>query len=531
MNHKKNTVLAHSRRSVVLGHTRLSWGEQDSNSPARQANAIQSWAKREQFEQVELFADVEGRHSGRKNEGRPEWARLLRRLETDPTIAVVVVESIDRLFRNLKLLQQFVDDCVARGVRFVSIAENFDFKPPSQADNPLEEAMRRLALQQFGALAEAWSNMTSAKMKMHVQAQHNKGKHWGTCPLGTQLDREGKLIPAPDTYPALAELYWLYSQRAGGWAAVAERLNEQGYTARDKMGNPRPFTRDDVRLHIDQHLTYAGHIIEGRSQQKGGPKIKVEDAWEPILPLPLIQVALEVRQGRTRVQATPERRNVYPLTPLLHCSVCGKPMVGQRETRVKGGIRFYRHIRKGNCRTFVGQINAETAEHLTIQLIADLVPPPSTWEVLTTIIAEVAADDAPSREKVARINDLRDRRTKLQNLYLQQVEAGVVAVDFNVIAGKIQNYDTQIAELEAGLEKAQNVANFTGLLYRLADINKLLERASPQTKQELFGMLFEQLDINLLTGRIAKYKPRDWLEYYVYSVIGCAWRDSNPHGY
>ncbi len=516
------------KRTLVLGHARLSWGEQDSNSPARQTNAIRAWAAREGFSDVEIYADVEGRHSGRKNEGRPEWARLLQRLETDPTVAVVAVESVDRLFRNLKLLQHFVDDCTARGVRFVSIAENFDFKPPAEAGNPLEEAMRRLALQQFGALAEAWSNMTSAKMKLHVEAKYHKAQHWGRCPFGTELDRKGKLTAAADTYPALAELYSLYAQRIGGWAAVAERLNEMGYTARDKQGNPRPFTRDDVRMCLDMNLTYAGHIIKGRSQSKGGPTILVENAWEPIIPMPLLRAAVVVKEAQARKVSTPERRNVYPLTPLLRCSMCGQALVGQRETLKRGGQMYYRHHRKGKCRSFVGQIHADNAERLTRRLIADLVPPPSTWDLLEEALSARAHADPAARDKAARIEDLRARKQRLKEMYFRQVEAGVEVMTVEELAARLKGYDDQIGELEAGLQPAFDPARFRGVLARLADINKLLERAHPQTRQEVYRRLFEQIDISLSTGSVSKYVPRDWLKYYVYSVIECAWREPNP---
>jgi DNA invertase Pin-like site-specific DNA recombinase len=512
-------------RDIVLGHTRLSWGRDDSGSPRRQEGAIQAWARQNGYNHnVEIFADVEGRHSGRKEQGRPEWKRLRSRL-SDPHVAVVIVESVDRLFRNLKLLLDFVDGCTEKGIRFVSLAERLDFQP---SDNPMEAAMRRMSLQQFGALAEMWANITSAKMQMHVEAMRDDGKHWGICPFGTIRANNGKLTACPETYPALAELYQLYGESVGGWNVVADKLNEQGYLSRDRAGNPRPFTAGDVRLHIDQHLTYAGHLVKGRSQSATGPQILLQDAWDPILPLPLIQDALAVRETRTVIRATPERLFIYPLTPLLHCSSCGKQLYGQRERQCKGGERRYRHQHKGKCKSYKGQINADVAEAVTIQLIADLLPPPSTWDVLTAVMKEEADDSHANRERRAQLQELRTRKERLTSHYIRQIEEGEV-VGLKEMAAKIASYETQISQLEAQASPSQGVEEFRNLLHRLGDIKKLLEGASPQIRQELIGMLFEQLDFNLSTRTIAKYKAREWLAVYINSAIKCAWRDSNPH--
>ena len=198
-------------RNTVLAHLRLSYGEEASGSPERQERMIRAWCdKHAPGMQVEVYADVEGHHSGRKEEGRPQWQKLKARSH-DPDAAVVIVESISRLFRNLKLLLVFVDECTARGVRFVSVAEGFDFKPPSESDNPLEEAMRRMSLQQFGALAEAWSNLTAAKMQDKVKTKRARGQHWGTVPFGAQ--RNARDLLEPDTAgvwhrATLAEVAW-----------------------------------------------------------------------------------------------------------------------------------------------------------------------------------------------------------------------------------------------------------------------------------------------------------------------------------
>jgi DNA invertase Pin-like site-specific DNA recombinase len=541
MTSKKPTALAHHRRSVVLGHTRLSYGEQDSNSPVRQATAIQTWAKREQFDLVELFADVEGRHSGRKNEGRPEWARLLRRLEYDPTVAVVVVESIDRLFRNLKLLQQFVDDCVARGVRFVSIAENFDFKPPSEADNPLEEAMRRLALQQFGALAEAWSNMTSAKMKMKIAAWREVGKYWGIEPFGSKRDATDRL--APDTHIAywwhpgqgvtvdspsgdgwtartyhqsLYQCYDLYARGREGWGGVAETLMHEGYFYKDRWGKPRPFLPDDVRRAINTHLTYRGHLICERSDTAKEATILKADAWDPILPPALIDRAQQVLQGRRKTGAYTGKKTTFALTPLLHCHRCHEHLSGQTS---RHGTKEYRHNHR--CDAIQKQINAAQMEREVNQLIRDIVFPPDSWNALEAVIAEILKEEAHNPE-ASRLSSLRLQRDNLKKTFLDQQKYGVTVMTWGELASQLQPLEAEIAAIEGTITAQATPMQLRDTLQRLYNVADLIEKASVETQRELYAGLFQKLDVNLATGEITSWNPVPWVTVYIQTLVQCS---------
>lgn len=546
MNKQKTTVLAHTRRTTVLGHTRLSWGEADSNSPARQENAIQSWARGNAFQNVEIFADVEGRHSGRKNEGRPEWLRLRERLDSDPTIAVVVVESVDRLFRNLKLLLAFVDDCVARGVRFVSIAENFDFKPPSQADNPLEEAMRRMALQQFGALAEAWSNMTSAKMQMKVSAWREEGKYWGIEPFGTKRDDTDRL--APDTrasywwhpqhgavtdaaaaegwqartyHSCLVRCYEIYAQGREGWGGVAEMLMNEGYFYKDRWGRPRPFLSDDVRRAINTHLTYRGHLICERSDTAKEATILKANAWAPIIPPALIDRAQEVLAGRRRTGAYTGKKTTFALTPLLHCHLCRRHLSGQTS---RHGTKEYRHSHR--CAAIQKQINAAWIESAVNQLIRDIIFPPHSWDALESIITEILKEASESPD-AARLSSLKVQRYNLKKAFLEQQKYGVTVMTWGELAAQLKPLEAEIVAIEGAITAQATPLHLRVTLQRLHNTADLIEKASVETQRELYAGLFRELDVNLATQEIASWTPTSWVEVYVQTIVQCSKGRSN----
>lgn len=534
---KQSTVSAH-KRSVVLGHSRLSWGEQDSNSPARQARAVQSWATRNGYTELAQYADVEGRHSGRKNEGRPEWARLRERAYNDPTVAAVVVESVDRLFRNLKLLLLFVDDCLEMGVRFASIAENFDFKPPAQGDNPLNAAMQRMALQQSGALAEAWSNMTAAKMKMKVESWRQDGKYWGIEPFGSKRDTTNKLSPdtaaayhwhpqhgisiappigegwLPRSYhQSLIKCYEHYAHGRQGWGGVAELLMSEGYFYKDRQGNPRPFLPDDVRRCINLHLTYEGHLIRERSDTLAEAPIVQANAWDPIVPPALIHRALDVLNGRRRTGAYTGKKTTFALTPLLYCHACHRHLSGQTS---RHGTKEYRHNHR--CSAGVKQINATKVEQEVNQLIRDIILPQEIWDPLEEVIVAVLKEEKESPD-TTRLTSLRTQRDNLRSMFREQQQYGIQVITWSELAARLKPLEAEIAAIEKRIAGETTPLHLRATLQRLHNVANIIEKASVETQRELYAGLFQNLEVNLFAGEIVAWQPAPWIDTYLKTVL------------
>ncbi len=556
------------QQAIVLGHIRLSDGQDGADSPKRQESSIRAWCRREGYDQarIELYADVIGRHSGRKEKGRPEWSRLKARLG-DEQVAVVIVESISRLFRNLELAIVFAKRCAKQGIRFVSIAENIDFDPadfdvPLECERnvELEVAMKMQTFQQHAAMAQAWSDITSANMKAKVRRARAKGKHWGTCPFGSMRDEEQKLArdnrgvwyrpPQGENGPlwakepqdptgwewrgywdALHRLYELYRSQQHGWASLTEQLNLEGWRYADRWGEPRAFTRDDVRRCIAMHQTYAGNLIKGRSQSAKGPAILKEGAWEPLLPLDLINDVAEILESRRHVQRTPARRNVYPLTPLLHCAACDRPLVGQTEIVAKGGTRFYRHSHKGKCRADVGQVHADEVEARAADLMADLALPPESWPLLEAVLLALADDDEEDREARAKLEVVKRRRERLRELYVEQFVQEMAVLSPEGFRAKLDRYDAEIGDLEKQIRARSDLGVIQEAMQQIGQLAALIKNAGLHLQKEIFASIFVKVAVDLNTGEVVRYQPAPWVRYYVYSVIECARRDSNPHDF
>ena len=84
----------------------------------------------------------------------------------------LVVDSIDRLARNLQDLQQIVDNLIKKGVSVKFIKENLTF-------NANRDPMATLTLQIMGAFAEFERTMIRSRQKEGIIAAKKAGKHLG----------------------------------------------------------------------------------------------------------------------------------------------------------------------------------------------------------------------------------------------------------------------------------------------------------------------------------------------------------------
>lgn len=84
----------------------------------------------------------------------------------------LVVDSIDRLARNLQDLQEIVDGLIKKGVSVTFIKENLTF-------NAHKDPMATLTLQIMGAFAEFERTMIRSRQREGISAAKKAGKHLG----------------------------------------------------------------------------------------------------------------------------------------------------------------------------------------------------------------------------------------------------------------------------------------------------------------------------------------------------------------
>lgn len=100
----------------------------------------------------------------------------------------LVVDSIDRLARNLHDLQDILTTLINKGVIVKFIKENLTFSGN-------DDALSMLMLQMMGAFAEFERSMIRSRQREGIDAAKKLGKHLGRPPTITpQLSREANLL-------------------------------------------------------------------------------------------------------------------------------------------------------------------------------------------------------------------------------------------------------------------------------------------------------------------------------------------------
>lgn len=186
---------------LFLGYIRKSVldADDESASPARQRAAIEkAISARYPGAAIEWYEDLN--ISGRYEANRPDWQRLLQDLENQGGNGIVV-ESIDRAYRNVKEFLSFYDNVLApAGRTLISATQEID----------MSTAQGRAMASLLMTFAEMESRIAGERFSATIRFRmRSEGRHYGGIPFGCERDEKSHhLIPSQAVYwynPATGE--------------------------------------------------------------------------------------------------------------------------------------------------------------------------------------------------------------------------------------------------------------------------------------------------------------------------------------
>jgi DNA invertase Pin-like site-specific DNA recombinase len=416
---------------------------------------------------------------------RPVFKKLLDDV-TRHEFDVVVVHTLDRWSRNLKITLESLTILGKNNVGLVSIAENIDYSRP--------EGM--LFTQMLGAFAQYYSSALGTHVKKGMEQRALEGKHTGGIPFAYEScwntnDKGEKQLRCQPEHPggihvlkaegiAVTELFAAYARGSMTLSRLAMKLNQQGLRTRnmhrlpDANGNlvsgPRLFTIASVRgiLHNPFYmgkLTLKGKVIPGLHEA-----LVTEDVFETV------QTTLKKNSGRSEtLQARPERE--YLLKGIIRCAYCGMPMWSQT---FYNGLQYYREHKAsrshGICPSTSGAIPCSIIDDQIRQLIGAIELGPRWLEEVLAIIS--------LKDEVNRVKD--QRLTVIE----KQRRMGKAYVDGLFPDGEYQRQKKLLEmELESLVVPAANAAEEAGNL-----INNLKNLWAEATVEEQRKLLLTMLD-------------------------------------
>jgi len=432
-------------------YTRVSTEQQvDKDSLATQRAQLKAYCDARGIKNWRLYEET-GKSA--KDTNRPKLRELLQDIGAGK-VGAVVVTRLDRITRSIVDLWQIIRQFREHNVEFVSLAERIETEGPAG----------RFLANILGSLAQFEREIIAKRVaeSMHYRASLGKW-NGGPVPFGyttqgricKELLTEGKskeaaakiasrLAPEPKRlYPdekearTVRKTFETYLE-ARSIRETARRLNTAG--CRTRSGAHWSTT---TVSRILASSTYVGKACYGkrktdldtgkvRKADRGNWQI-VEGAHKGLIPQSLFEAVQETLA--TTSQKPKRRSRGYPLSGLLRCGKCGRPMYGYTYNKPNGATySYYKCARK---RTYEDRkeceglsVPAEGLENFAVEtlkrLSADQAFLADKAKMLGALREEVESIAGNGNEEFNRLRkEHADLETRRENL-LSSLERGVI---------------------------------------------------------------------------------------------------------
>lgn len=269
---------------------------------------------------------------------RPEFNRMLDDARAGK-IDLIITKSISRFARNTETVLKTIRELTSLGVdvyfeaqRMHTLSSDGEFMLTVLASYYQEEA-----------------RSVSENMKWRIKKDFQEGILWGSNPCYGYDLIDKKFVLKPKEAEVVKHIFDLYINGMG-IQGIANKLDEEGIKPmkKSKWGKSsiaRILTNSNYTGDLVLQKTYsADYVTKVHKRNKGErDQYVVENAHEPIISRETFLRAQAIREERKQKHNKGEKsKNLYPLSGLLKCGICGKSY----------GHRITKYSNKWICDTF-----------------------------------------------------------------------------------------------------------------------------------------------------------------------------------
>lgn len=330
----------------------------------------------------------------------------------------------------------------------------------------------------------------------------------GRPPYGYAVDDDKGLIINNDEAPVIRSIFDMYLADVG-YREIIQRLYDAGY----RNHREKAF-RVSSLYEILRNRKYEGTLIIGkaatcngrRNTHKLNPNAQI---FENVIPAIIdkqkfqeVQVKMDSRKMRPGAGQT---KNIYTLSGLIYCGICGAPMVGQSAKGRNGHMNFYYrcpHSRLiGEEKYPNHMIDRDTLEDQILNTIKNMFLAPNAKQHIHNLIAENMKSRGPVnyKDELKRLKRLEtEAMKKMDNIY-NLIEAGK-SDQFNLV--RLAKTKEEVLAIQRQVEDAENHIQVGTLDEKKVDqIIDLMQRVLQQKKNpDLIKALF-----HLVVQRVTVY--------------------------
>lgn len=270
---------------------------------------------------------------------------------------------------------------------------------------------------------------------------------------------------------------------------IAVRLNADGWQYRDRHGQLRKWTDDDVRRAIASHWLYAGYVTIGRAYRDQEEIIPGSHA--PLLP-DALTAAAAARMAKTDAQRGHGKRPAaqYPLTNLITCAQCGSHLRG----KIDAERRYYIHpLPVAHTSTW---------------------PAPAIEQAIRQHIAAIQLPAEITRYSAALYNEylLTQKNAPVTTAAQQHIDIALERLTEIYTEGHLTRaqYDSRRAAYLAQRPPAQETPAPPPGLYDAAPLSTVAIECTPARLREITRALYARITLTPTRPFIVTYIPHPW---------------------
>lgn len=545
------------KRMKCYIYTRVSTSMQvDGYSLDAQKDKLRKYAEFQNMLVAGEYCD-EGK-SGKNIEGRPEFLRMLRDIESGKDgVSFVLVFKLSRFGRNaadvLTSLQRMQDF----GVNLICVEDGIDSSKDAG----------KLMISVLSAVAEIErENILVQTMEGRRQKAREGRWNGGFAPYGYVLV-DGELVIAEEEAEAVRVIFDKYINTTMGAAKIADWLNQHGYRKIKRQNNTLDSFTAPFILGVLDNPVYCGKIAYGRrrNEKKQGSRNEYHVVMTDDYMLhdgvheAIISEAdwLKARARRQITGVKQEKKHSleheHILTGLLKCPVCGGNMYGNVNRKKKGNGEYYRdyfyyackhrlHVDGKRC-DYHHQWGEEIIDGAVEEIIHKLVNTPAFEQGIREKIggkldtAELDTEMESLRKQLRQITGTKERLgEQIDALDFDDPHYTRKAQDLqerqNRVYDQIASIEVSIAEVQTRMDNIRQRRISTDNVYQfLLYFDKLYDQFTDLEKKTFMNSFIERVEIypeRRSDGRIIKRIEFRFPVYFKGSEIsGLCWDETD----
>lgn len=317
----------------LVAYARYSSDNQREESITAQLRAIHNWADANGHIIVKEYIDEA---LSARTDKRPNFLKMIEDSKTEDWNGVVV-HKLDRFSRNRYNSAVYKKTLKDNNKKLFSVLEKLDDSPESI----IMEAM-------LEGLSEYYSANLAREVKKGLNENALDCKHnGGTPPLGYSVLNSHYVINEQEA--VIIKLIFDMYRTNHSYVEICSELNLRGY----KTKRNKNFSKNSIH-DILINEKYIGNYTFGygnRTKKRGQPNpdmIKIEGGMPAIIDKNVFFEVQEKMKGRKHMGGTYKAKQVYILSGILKCGICGEKYVGAKKNKFWSVYECSGH-KKGVC--------------------------------------------------------------------------------------------------------------------------------------------------------------------------------------